>query len=111
MNETENGRRYAYISGPITGNSYYKAAFRQAERLLSSMGYETINPARLNEYLPKSATWEDYMKLAIASEDLCDTIYMLAGWTFSRGATEEHARALERGMNIIYQEVSGDEDS
>lgn len=62
-------------------------AFFEAQRLLESVGYQVLNPARRE--VVKGKTWEAYMKEALI--DLCsaDAVALLPNWTTSRGATME----------------------
>lgn len=92
-----------YISGPITGTNDYLERFAAAEKELEEKGYEVYNPAKVNQNMPKTATWEDYMKVAIAMLSCCDTIYLLTGWGKSRGAIKEYHLAKAADMIILKQ--------
>lgn len=90
-----------YISGAITGNKNYIAQFLNAEHELKALGFEVVNPARLNNIMPKSATYEEYMDMCIDLLRICDNIYMLKGWHKSAGANREYGYALASGKTII----------
>ena len=79
-----------YIAGPMTGyNEYNYPAFNDAEKLLKSVGYEVLNPARQGFGLE----YHDYLKLALADVFECDGIALLRNWDESPGALAEVALA------------------
>lgn len=90
-----------YISGPMTGleDSNYPA-FNEAAARLRTKGFDVVNPAELCGHLV-NATWADYMRVCIAALVQCDSIYLLPGWTESRGALLERRIAQDLGMQII----------
>lgn len=91
-----------YISGPITDNPEAMVDFGRAQRYLESEDFEVVNPVH-NAYAIPNGTHSMYMHVCFAEMDLCDGIYMLKGWENSRGANMEHARAVNKGMTIMYQ--------
>ena len=84
-----------YISGPITGTKDYLERFERIETALALVhhGVEIINPAKVNANLPKSTTWEEYMRMSMCMLGMCDGIYMMEGWQQSRGTN--HLSFLE----------------
>lgn len=92
-----------YISGKITGllESEALELFEQAEKVCIEMGYEPVNPMKLNHDHDKS--WIAYMKEDIIAMMSCDAIYMLNNWENSSGAKIERNIAIELGFEIIYQ--------
>lgn len=44
-----------YISGAITGTEDFRERFLEAEKELIAVGHDTVNPARLNDIMPKDA--------------------------------------------------------
>lgn len=94
-----------YISGAITGKPIEEALkqFDSAETELLAKGYEVINPMRLIH--AENSKWEDYMRTDLINMLLCDSIYMLAGWYKSKGATLENHIAKKLKFKIIYQEI------
>lgn len=54
-----------YIAGPITGVKDYKKRFQEAREHLEESGLEVINPAALDNVLPKSTTHEGYMRVCL----------------------------------------------
>ena len=98
-----------YISGPITGTANYIERFAVEEKELTERGYSVINPAKVNAQLPDDTTYEQYMKMSLIMLDMCDTIYMLAGWKNSNGACLEYQYAKTLGKNIIFEEMEEQE--
>lgn len=92
-----------YISGPITGTKDYLERFERIEIALALVhqGVEIINPAKVNANLPKSTTWEEYMRMSLCMLGMCDGIYMMEGWQQSRGATLEYAYAKGMGITVL----------
>lgn len=93
-----------YISGKISGieGEAFKL-FEEAELMLTGLGYEVINPFKLNHEHDKS--WHSYMKADVKALCDCDTIYMLSNWTDSKGAIIEHTIAMYLGLKVVYQTV------
>lgn len=90
-----------YISGPITGTTDYKERFGKVEELLKGKGYEVLNPAVLNEILPVTTQYEEYMSMSYCMLDMCDSIYMMPGWEKSMGANRELGYALAKKKRVI----------
>lgn len=76
-----------YIAGEDPGANY--AQFMEAERLLRVVGYDTLNPARIDEAFPKAdgelRDWKWYMCRSIPMVCQADGIAVLLGWARSRG--------------------------
>ena len=94
-----------YISGAITNNTNYKEEFERAEDYLQREypSADIINPALVNSFLPKSTTYEEYMKMSFCMLDMCDSIYMIKGWEKSCGANREYGYALAKDMIIMFE--------
>ena len=92
-----------YISGKITGTDDYLFRFNKVEKELE-LEYDVINPAKVNNELPESTTYQQYMKMSLCMLEMCDTIYMLKGWKDSKGARLEHEYAKANNYVIIYEE-------
>ena len=94
-----------YISGAITNNPNYKEDFERAEDYLQREypSADIINPALVNSFLPKSTTYEEYMKMSFCMLDMCESIQMLQGWEKSCGANREYGYAMAQNMIIMYE--------
>lgn len=92
-----------YISGKITGTTDYMQRFNEAELRLKDCGYDVVNPASVNSMLPEGTPYECYMDTSKAMLKYCDTIYMLKGWQYSKGACQEREWAQKWGHKIIYE--------
>lgn len=91
-----------YLSGAITGKPNYEKDFARAERAMTAIGNETINPCVLKPTLP-NLSWEDYLKIDLALIDICDGLYMIQGWTKSKGARFELEYAKLHGKTVMYE--------
>ena len=96
--------RRIYISGPITGTDDFYERFAEAEaEAMWSCDGSVVNPARLNDIMPKDATHEEYMELSFKLLGMCDAIYMLKGWEESKGANREYGYAVAKGMRLMFE--------
>ena len=89
-----------YIAGPMTDlpGLNFPAFHAEAARLRES-GYEVINPAELNP--DTTMEWHMAMRKDIAALVTCQAIYMLPGWSRSKGATLEYHIASRLGMIVL----------
>lgn len=92
-----------YISGKITDTFDYLERFSEAESMLSSLGFDTLNPAKVCDNLPKTFSHDEYLKVCIAMLECCDTIFMLDGWEESKGARKELLFAENNGKSVIFE--------
>ena len=95
-----------YISGAITFNPDYKEDFASAEEKLTENGIEVFNPAKTDAVLPKCMTYAEIMKIDLDLLDMCDAIFMLNGWQYSKGAKIELEHAIKNDKKI-YLETDG----
>jgi len=90
-----------YLAGPMSGYPEFNyPAFNAKAAELRGLGFTVCNPAENG--LGADASWDEHMRADLAMLLQCDAIYLLPGWSKSRGATLEHAIALELGMAITY---------
>ena len=101
-----------YIAGPISGEVKAEENFKKVHILLSRMypNAEIKNPMLIpspkftQDDWGKDGLWSYYMHECIKLMMECDTIFLLKGWSSSRGATIEHDLAWKLEMNIMYEE-------
>ena len=91
-----------YISGKITGDSGYKAKFKAVADKYEAQGHTVFNPAVLP--FSEAISWGSYMRIALEMLRICDTIVMLPDWQESKGARIELGFALEKGLEVIYED-------
>ena len=87
-------------------------AFMEAEERLQGVGYEVLNPARLDErHRNQDPTcpcftggdkhdWRWYMDRCLPLVDMSQALALLPGWQNSRGARIEVDRALNHGLYL-----------
>ena len=88
-----------YISGAITDDPHYLDKFARVEKHLVIQGHEVVNPTTLKHDHNKS--YESYMKEDIKALLDCDVIFMISGWTISKGAMFEREVAIICGIEIL----------
>lgn len=94
-----------YISGKITGTTDYMERFERAEHELTTRGFEVVNPAKENAHLPEGTPWKTYMAESLRLLLYCDAIYMLEGWSDSRGARIEIDVACACDLQIFHETI------
>jgi len=83
-------RLKVYIAGPMQGYPEHNyPAFFEAEELLTELGYEVFNPAKLHNPDDPKATWEFCLKDDLKLVVDCNMVVLLPGWQLSRGAQLE----------------------
>ena len=90
-----------YVAGPMTGiKDWNIPAFTEMTTRLRDAGYLVVNPHELHEP-SEDVAWGWYMRRDLPQLCTCDTIVLLRGWEFSKGARLEKHVADELGMTVI----------
>lgn len=91
-----------YISGGMSGLPDLNfPAFHAAAAKIRAQGFEVLNPAESPHNDDLTLPWEYYLRQDLKDLLECDQIYMLSGWSKSRGATLERHVASELGFKIL----------
>lgn len=94
---TEQPKRI-YIAGPMTGyEDLNYPAFADTAQVLRNAGYNVVNPAEINTV---DTEYKEAIRNAIQGLITCDAIWMLKGWTKSKGAMLEFQIANCLGLTI-----------
>jgi len=93
-----------FISGKVTGlpANLARLYFDQAEKCLTNLGYECVNPMKI---VPQNATPAEAMTilLPILTEQ-CSAIYFLANHIYSEGSKAEEVVARYFHKKILFEE-------
>ncbi|WP_238591868.1 DUF4406 domain-containing protein, partial [Pseudomonas abietaniphila] len=90
-----------YVAGPMTGiEDYNFPAFNAAAAKLRAKGWQVENPAE--HELADNLEWADYMAYDLTRLGLCGAIYLLPGWSKSKGAMIEWNIARALGMQVQF---------
>jgi len=93
-----------YVSGPMTGiKDHNYVLFNRVTRLLRIKGHKVVNPAEL-DVINKKETWVECLKRDITELMSCDSIALLPGWWWSKGAKLEVFIGWMLGYKIHYYE-------
>jgi hypothetical protein len=74
--------------------------FYDAESVLRELGYEPVNPLRLNP-VGEATNWAAVMKVDLKALLDCDGVYALKGWDAGLGSVIEVELARALSMTII----------
>ena len=91
-----------FIAGPMTGfPDWNRAAFYEAEEVLTSADIESINPASLAFIIPEYAPHEMFVDTTCALVKHCQAVVRLPGWENSTGVKRELAAAVKHGVPVF----------
>lgn len=93
-----------YISGKMSGLSETQIYehFGNAEQRLKAQGYKVFNPARWIWFL-KYFPYRFALTFDLFMMCFCQRVYMLKGWSYSKGATIEYQFARVNEIEIDYE--------
>ena len=92
--------RRVYVAGPMTGLPEYNfPLFNATAARLRSEGWHVENPAEHGHV--DGAGWSDYLRWDISRIATCGAIYLLPGWSKSKGATLEVHIAGVLGLQVL----------
>lgn len=103
-----------YVAGPMRGiASYNFPAFDAAAKWLRRQGHQVISPAEMDRNVGFDETAhipdEEFLRRAITRDMAaiaeCDAIFLLRGWSKSKGANLELQMAKFLGLKVCYQAV------
>lgn len=95
--DTREGR--IYVAGPMTGIPDFNfPAFNSAAAELRGQGLQVVNPAEHG--IIEGAKWADYLHYDLGRLATCSAVYLLPGWSNSKGARLEVYVAQALGMRI-----------
>lgn len=96
-----------YISGQMTGiaREKYMESFALTENMLKARGYRVVNPTHVwtcrFPWLYKIIGYKLTLLYDLWLLSRCDLIYLIPGWTASRGARVESEWALVFGIDPV----------
>lgn len=100
QNKTDSRAKRIYISGPMTGLPLLNfPAFDAEDARLTALGYDVVNPTKLNP--DPTTSWHECMRRDLAELLTCDALALLDGWQQSSGAHLEMHVAHRVGIEII----------
>ena len=98
-------KQLIYISGPISHRDLTerRKAFADTAEMLRGHGFDIVNP--MENGLPENAPTRQHMRRDIEMLMRCDIIYMMKGWTHSKGCKVEFDVATSIGLPVMFQET------
>ena len=100
-----------YISIPISGkNEKEQRRLAQLKAMtLKSLKHEVVNPFivadETEKRLGRKPTYYEYIEDDLKALSTCDAIFMMNGWTDSKGCKIELAKALELNLIILNKDT------
>lgn len=91
-----------YICLPVTGREEEaKELAGYMENVLTTFGYEPVNPFEVCRDIPAGSPHEVYMSKCLNALHTCDGYILHSGWRSSRGCREEVYTAQDCGMKLL----------
>ena len=90
-----------YISGKISETNIEdtRADFEIIEQRIRREGHEVVNPFKIK--YSKKTPLEYYMRANIIEMMKCDSIYLVKGWQYSKGAKIEVQLAIDLNFHFF----------
>lgn len=96
-----------YLAGPMTGLPEFNyPKFEAVASTLRGKGYTVLSPAEIHhESSDQRGTklWQQYMRPSLKLMLDAEAVYMLSGWSGSRGARIEWQLAQDLGIPVFYE--------
>lgn len=92
--------KHVYVAGPMTGLPEFNfPLFNATAARLRSDGWHVENPAEHGHV--EGAGWADYLRWDISRIATCGAVYLLPGWSKSKGASLEVHIAQVLGLRVL----------
>lgn len=91
-----------YCSGPITDTPNFRQAFDEASEELRALGWRVYNPAAFEDLLGDDREYSECLRLDLFVVMMVQALWMLPGWSRSRGARVEHDVAKVLNLDVYY---------
>lgn len=96
----EDRAKRIYVAGPMTGYAEHnRPAFNAAAEMLRAEGWDVENPA---DHPFGTIPWGDCLRYDLIAVVGCEALFLLPGWSASKGATLEVSVAIQLGMKLLY---------
>lgn len=113
--------RYAMLSQPMAGKTDEEIIVtrERAINALRDRGFEVVNTLFTDEWYSKEAMKKRgvvqvplcFLAKSLENMSLCHAAYFCKGWENARGCRIEHEAAKAYGLEIIYEEPAGADDT
>jgi hypothetical protein len=100
--------RIIYVAGPYSAKTIFGKlrniyrAWRAARRLWEQ-GYTVVCPHMNSALMDGAISNDEFILRDLSILGKCDAIYMLKGWSRSKGARLERDYALQLGLEALYE--------
>lgn len=100
--------KLAYVAGPYSAKTIFGKlrniyrAWRAARRLWAE-GYTVVCPHMNSALMDGAISNDEFILRDLSILGKCDAVYMLKGWSRSKGARLERDYALQLGLEVLYE--------
>lgn len=103
-----------YLAGPMSGIPDFNfPAFERAAKQLRDLGHDVVSPHEMHATATSDSTqasWPQLMRQALSMMLTCDAVYLLRGWSDSKGAKIEWRLAHDLSFTVLYQSIDDTND-